>query len=154
MTNLRWLSVLFVFITALGMAAPAFVPGEVPQVLTIEPRNAKPGTVVSVTGNYLDKTKVDDAFLTDHRFDLKVKVLEQTPTSIKFRVPPFIKPGRHQLLLQTSGDVPKLLEQPVYLSVELEDLADVKKDAEPAKDSKEKTSAPEKGAANTSTEKQ
>src|SRR6476661_2826123 len=84
----------------LALAAAAFA-ADVPQVQTIEPRNAKPGTVVSVTGVSLEKAKVDDAFLTDHRFDLKVKVLEQTPTTLKFRIPPFIKPGRHQLLLQT-----------------------------------------------------
>ena len=150
MTNMRRsISISLLFFAGVVTVAA----NEVPQVLTIEPRNAKPGTVVSVTGNFLDKTKVDDAFLTDHRFDLKVKVLEQTPTSIKFRVPPFIKPGRHQLLLQTAGETPKLLEQPVYLSVELEDLAEVRKDPEPAKD-KDKSSSPEKGAANASTEKQ
>jgi hypothetical protein len=129
-----------------GMASQVS-SGQVPQVLTIEPKNAKPGTVVSVTGNFLDKTRVDDTFLTDHGFDLKVKVLEQTPTSIKFRVPPFIKPGRHQLLLQTTGDNPALLEQPVYLSIELDELAS--KEGEKDKDKeKEKGSGSEKGAAN------
>jgi hypothetical protein len=133
------------FVVAIGVAS-----AEVPQALTIEPRNAKPGTVVSVTGNYLDKARVTDAFLTDHRFDLKVKVLEQTSTSLKFRVPPFVKPGRHQLLLQTAGETPILLEQPVYLSIELDDLAQGPKESEKDKD---KNAGSEKGAANT-TDKQ
>ena len=100
------------------------VPGgaQVPQVRTLEPRNAKPGTVVTVTGVALEKARVDDAFLTDHRFDLKVKVLEQTSTSITFRIPPFVKPGRHQLLLQTAGEKPMLLEQPVFLVVDVDDV--------------------------------
>ena len=79
-------------------------------------------------GRFAEKAKVDDAFLTDHRFDLKVKVLEQTPTSLKFRIPPFIKPGRHQLLLQTSGDSPKLLEQPVYVTIDIDDVQVADKD--------------------------
>ena len=135
--------------TLLAVAASlAIAYAEVPHVLTIEPKNAKPGTIVSVTGNYLDKAKVDDAFLTDHRFDLKVKVLEQTPTSIKFRVPPFIKAGRHQLLLQTTGDSPVLLEQPVYLSVDADDVLSAK-DTEKEKDKdKDKSAGAEKGAAN------
>ena len=142
MFNSRLLaSAIACFVIGLGVAS-----AEVPQALTMEPRNAKPGTVVSVSGNYLDKTRVTDAFLTDHRFDLKVKVLEQTSTSIKFRVPPFVKPGRHQLLLQTAGDTPLLLEQPVFLSVELEDLAQAPKESD--KD-KEKAAGTEKGAANT-----
>jgi hypothetical protein len=128
------------------LAASAIATAEVPQVLTIEPKNAKPGTVVSVTGVSLDQTKVDDAFLTDHRFDLKVKVLEQTPTSMKFRVPPFIKAGRQQLLLQTTGDVPKLLEQPVFLLIEIEDVVA----AEPEKEKeKDKSASNTRGAANT-----
>ncbi len=96
---------------------------DVPQAVSIQPRVVKPGTVVTVTGVALEKEKVDDAYLTDLRFDLKVKVLEQSATSMKFRVPPFIKPGRHQLLLQTTGDAPKLLEQPVFVTVEADPKA-------------------------------
>lgn len=133
-------------VSLVALTVPLFA--EVPQVLTIEPKNAKPGTVVSVTGNYLDKARVDEAFLTDHRFDLKVKVLEQTPTSIKFRIPPFIKPGRHQLLLQTTGDTPSLLEQPVFLSIDLEDIVASKEGDKDKEKDKEKGSGTEKGAAN------
>jgi hypothetical protein len=49
---------------------------------------------------------------------MKVKLLEQTDHIIRFRIPPFAKPGRVQLLMLTKGDEPKLLEEPVYLVIE------------------------------------
>jgi hypothetical protein len=67
---------------------------------------------------FLDKTKVDEVYLTDHTFDMKVKVLGQTDEFIEFRIPPSVKPGRLQLLVKTAGRVPVLLEQPVYITVE------------------------------------
>jgi hypothetical protein len=67
---------------------------------------------------FLDKTKVDEVYLTDHTFDMKVKVLDQTDDSIEFRIPPSVKPGRLQLLVKTAGHQPMLLEQPVFITVE------------------------------------
>ena len=61
---------------------------------------------------------MDEVYLTDHTFDMKVKVLDQTEDSIEFRIPPFVKPGRLQLLVKTAGKEPVLLEQPVYITVE------------------------------------
>lgn len=89
-----------------------------PQVDSMEPKSGKPGTVLVVNGVSLNKEKVEEVYLTDHRFDIKVKVLEQTATTIKLRIPPFIKPGRHQLLFLTGGDAPAYLEQPAYVLVE------------------------------------
>ncbi len=63
---------------------------------------------------------MDEVYLTDHTFDMKVKVLDQTEDYIEFRVPPFVKPGRLQLLVKTTGKEPVLLEQPVYINVEEE----------------------------------
>lgn len=89
-----------------------------PQMESISAKTAKPGDIVSVAGVGLSSHKVDQVFLTDHKFDMRVKVLEQSDQSIKFRVPPFAKPGRVQLLVQTTGDNPKLLEQPFYIVIE------------------------------------
>ena len=55
---------------------------------------------------------MDEVYLTDHTFDMKVKVLDQTDDSIEFRIPPFVKPGRLQLVVKTAGKEPLLLEQP------------------------------------------
>ena len=92
-----------------------------PQISTMTPRVAKPGDTVTVTGVSLGETRVDEVYLSDHKFDMKVKVLEQTSQSIKFRVPPFAK-GRMQLLMLMKADkeedTPKLLELPAYLLIE------------------------------------
>jgi hypothetical protein len=92
--------------------------GDAPQMISISVNTAKPGDVIEIQGVGLDPAKVDEIYLTDHKFDMRVKVLEQRDTEVKLRVPPFAKPGRMQLLLLTKGDNPKLLEQPLYLLIE------------------------------------
>src|SRR5271170_2501032 len=91
-----------------------------PQISTVVPRVAKPGDTVVVTGVSLGEDKVDEVYLSDHKFDMKVKVLEQNGKMIKFRVPPFAK-GRMQLLMlmkPVKEEDPKLLELPAYLLIE------------------------------------
>jgi len=91
-----------------------------PQINTVTPKVVKPGDTVTVTGVSLGENKVDEVYLSDHKFDMKVKVLEQNPTTIKFRVPPFAK-GRMQLLMLMKvekDENPKLLELPAYLLIE------------------------------------
>jgi len=89
-----------------------------PQVTKLEPRSGKAGTVVVITGISLGIDAVDEVYLTDHRFDLKVKILEQSGDKLKIRIPPFVKAGRQQLLLLTAGKNPVYLEQPVWVQVE------------------------------------
>ncbi len=84
----------------------------------VQPDSGKIGSVLRINGDFLGKTRVDEVYLTDHTFDMKVKVLDQTEDSIQFRIPPFVKPGRLQLLVKTTGREPLLLEQPVYITVE------------------------------------
>ena len=96
-------------------------PPVAPQTERMEPRTGKPGTIVKITGKSLDKGHVDEVYLTDHRFDMKVKVLEQSATLLVVRIPPFVKPGRLQLLLLTPGSNPVYLEQPLYLQIEAGD---------------------------------
>jgi len=84
----------------------------------VQPDSGKIGSVLRVHGVFLGKTRVDEVYLTDHTFDMKVKVLEQTEDYIEFRVPPFVKPGRLELLVKTTGKEPLLLEQPVYITIE------------------------------------
>ena len=95
------------------------------QASGVEPRVARPGQVLTITGTALNREKVQEVYLTDHRFDMKVKVLEQTEQSLKVRVPPFAKPGRQQLLVLTTGDNASYLEMPVYVVIEEEEVASV-----------------------------
>ena len=95
----------------------------VTQVSNMEPRVVKPGSVLTITGKSLDSSKVGEVFLTDHRFDMKVKVLEQSEQVLKIRVPPFAKPGRQQLLVLTAGENGAYLELPMYVLIEEDEVA-------------------------------
>jgi hypothetical protein len=101
----------------LACAASCFAD-DAPQMATVSAKNAKPGDVVTVEGVGLGKNQVDEVYLTDHKFDMKVKVLEQESKSITIRIPPFAKPGRMELMVLTKGEEPKLLEQPCYILIE------------------------------------
>lgn len=89
-----------------------------PQMNTLSVKSAKPGELFTINGIGLNSSKIDEIYLTDHKFDMKVKVIEQKETFITLRVPPFAKPGRMQLLVLTKGEDPKLLEQPLYILIE------------------------------------
>jgi hypothetical protein len=107
---------------ALLLALSCFAAGDElsPQINQVTPRVAKPGDTVTVMGISLGDDRVDEVYLSDHKFDMKVKVLEQTGKMIKFRVPPFAK-GRMQLLMlmkPVKDEEPKLLELPAYLLIE------------------------------------
>jgi hypothetical protein len=108
---------LLCFAGAVSLSAQV-LSAQVPVMHKVQPGSGKIGSVLRVNGIFLGKTHVDEVYLTDHTFDLKVKVLEQTEDSIEFRIPPFVKPGRLQLVLKTTGNEPLILEQPVYVTVE------------------------------------
>jgi hypothetical protein len=99
-----------------GLVLP--LAAQVPQMSKVEPDNGTVGSVLRIQGIFLGKAKVDEVYLTDHTFDMKVKVLDQSDGLIEFRIPPSAKPGRLQLLVKTPGKQPLLLEQPVYITVE------------------------------------
>jgi len=114
----------FVFVLSL-LSLPLALPAraQVPLMNTVQPDSGKIGSILRIQGVYLGKEKVDEVYLTDHTFDMKVKVLDQTEDSIEIRIPPSAKPGRLQLLVKTAGKKPLLLEQPVYITVEEKDPA-------------------------------
>ena len=111
-----------------------------PQMESLSMKNAKPGDVIDIVGIGLSDRKIDEVYLTDHKFDMRVKLIEQKETLIKFRVPPFAKPGRMQILALTKGDDPKLLEQPLYILIEdpATQVTQVKAPDEPAPKSETK----------------
>jgi hypothetical protein len=105
----------FVLISA-GIAPVALA--QAPQMTAVDPAKGKTGSVLVVTGVHLDKQRVDEVYLSDHTLDLMVKILEQTESSIKFRIPPSVKPGRLQLVVKPPGNDAPLLDQPVWVTVE------------------------------------
>lgn len=100
----------------LGLTGPLLA--QAPQMNAVQPDSGKVGTVMRVHGVFLGKAKVDEVYLSDHTFDMMVKVLDQKDDVIEFRIPPSVKPGRLQLVVKTAGKQPLILEQPVYITVE------------------------------------
>lgn len=90
----------------------------VPHLTAVNPASAKAGDVVTASGEYLDKTRVAELYLTDGKHDAKTQIVEQSDNSIKFKVPSGVAPGRLRLMVLMAGADPKLLEQPVTLLVE------------------------------------
>lgn len=126
-------------LSLLCFAGAASLAAQVPVMNHVVPESGKIGSVLRVHGVYLDKTKVDEVYLSDHTFDMKVKVLDQTDDSIEFRIPPFAKPGRLQLVVRTTGKEPVILEQPVYITVEEAQQATAPKDKDAPKETLQAT---------------
>jgi hypothetical protein len=99
-------------------AQPLLPQAAMPRMTSVEPANGKVGDLLSVAGENLEKKIVADVFLTDGKIDLKVAVTEQTATLIKFKIPPKAAAGRWALMVLTSGKEPKLIEQPVKVTVD------------------------------------
>jgi hypothetical protein len=89
-----------------------------PRMTSVEPATAKAGVEVTVVGENLDKANIADVYLSDGDKDVKVELTGQTATSVKFKVPDAIKPGRFSLVVLTTTKPAKLIDQPVRLTVE------------------------------------
>jgi hypothetical protein len=99
-------------------AAVLLAQSTVPQMRSVEPDTAKSGDVLTVTGENLDRANVADVFLTDGKNDFKAVITEQEAGSLKMKVPGSAKPGRLALMILTKGKEPKLIEQPVKVTIE------------------------------------
>jgi len=89
-----------------------------PRMTTVEPANGKVGEVITVSGENLHKDQVSKVYLTDGKIDVLVDITDQSPTAIKFKIPAKAKAGRFALMLLTTGKEPKLIEQPVKVTVD------------------------------------
>src|SRR5229473_2532059 len=103
----------------LALAAFAlYAQQAMPRMTGVEPDNGKAGDVLTVSGEHLDKGEVMELYLTDGKNDTKVRMTEQGPTVIKFKVPEKVTPGRFALMVLTGGKDPKLIEQPVKVTIQ------------------------------------
>ena len=106
---------------ALLAAALAWAQAPMPRCTAVEPATTKVGDQVTVTGENLDKANVAELRLAPAAGGAEVKVVmdEQTATTIKFKVPASVKPGRWALVT-VSKRVPRDLEieQPVKITIE------------------------------------
>jgi hypothetical protein len=105
-----------IVLTVLALSVAAFAQ-PVPRMTTLDPMAGKIGDVITVSGEYLQKAYVAKVYLTDGKNDLQVEVLEQTETTIKFRIPAKAT-GRMALMVLTAGKEPQYIEQPVKLGID------------------------------------
>jgi hypothetical protein len=107
------------FVTALLVATSFASYGQqaMPRMASVDPDSGKAGDVIVVTGENLQKDTVAKLFLTDGKNDTPVEIMEQTATTIKFKIPAKAANGRLALMVLTSGKDAKYIEQPVKVSV-------------------------------------
>lgn len=113
----------FIFLFAVqsasrGAATEDRNPLPTPVMRTVNPEAVKAGAVASVSGEFLDKSRVAEVYLTDGKVDIKVEIIEQASGSLKFRVPENTAAGRYNLMALLVGEVPTLIETPARLKVE------------------------------------
>ncbi|HTT64666.1 MAG TPA: IPT/TIG domain-containing protein [Bryobacteraceae bacterium] len=102
----------------LGVSLTVFAQQPMPRMNTVDPPTGRAGDVITVAGENLEKALVAKVYLTDEKNDILLDLTEQTPNSIKFKIPTKASAGRFALMLLTTGKEPKLIEQPVKLTVE------------------------------------
>ncbi|MEZ5352036.1 MAG: hypothetical protein R2762_05320 [Bryobacteraceae bacterium] len=82
-----------------------------------DPAQGKVGDIIAVSGENLGKDRVAEVFLTKGTEDIKVDVVAQSKTLVKFKVPPEATEGRYAITVLTTTSIPQLIEQPVLLNV-------------------------------------
>ncbi len=110
------LSAIVAALTVAAIVLPA--QQAMPHMTGVEPDTGKAGDILTVSGEHLGKGDVVELYLTDGKKDTKVQVTEQEATAIKFKVPDKAVAGRFALMVLTGGKEPKLIEQPVKVTIE------------------------------------
>ncbi|MBM3775731.1 MAG: hypothetical protein FJW37_11305 [Acidobacteria bacterium] len=103
---------------AILLAVAALAQQAMPRMTVVEPDTGKIGAEITVKGENLAKENVAKVYLTDGKNDLPLDLTGQAATEIKFKIPAKCQAGRFSLMLLTTGNDPKLIEQPVRLTVE------------------------------------
>ena len=88
-----------------------------PRVTGVKPSGGHTGDKLVVIGENLGSDSVTRLFLTDGTNDHRVVMEDQKAESIMFAVPEKVEPGYYRVMVQTAGETPALLEQPVSCQV-------------------------------------
>jgi hypothetical protein len=103
---------------ALPLALHSETENQMPVMTAVDPAEGNSGDVLTAQGANLGEDIVAAVFLTDGKTDFKTVIVEQTATSIKFKIPAKAKPGRFALMVLTKGKTSTLIEEPVKVNVE------------------------------------
>jgi hypothetical protein len=108
-----------VLLIATLFPALAGAQSDYPHLTAVTPDTGRAGDELTVEGENLGKALVRELFLTDGTTDYKTEIVEQSSTTIRFRIATDTKPGRFNLMVLT-GDIkePRLIEQPIKVTVE------------------------------------
>jgi IPT/TIG domain len=104
-------------LACLFLLAAFFAWAAVPRVTSVEPPFGTNGDELVVNGENLGKATVVKMFLTASGEDHQVEIKDQTADKIRFQIPADLALGKYNLTLQTGGDAPAILEQPIACSV-------------------------------------
>ncbi len=107
-----------IVLAATVFSASAAAQAGYPRMNSCTPDAGKVGDILTVEGSNLDRGTVKGLYLTDGKTDWKTEIVEQSGEAIKFKIPGDAKPGRFSLMVLTGGSSPKLIEQPVKVTVE------------------------------------
>lgn len=95
----------------------ALVFAAFPRMVSVEPGAVQPGEEAVANGSDLGPETVAKLFLTAGGKDIPIEMAERDADSIRFTVPADIDLGAYNLMVQTAGPTPALMEQPVRLQV-------------------------------------
>ena len=124
------LSLMVSLLLAVGVTVSA--QQAMPRMTSVDPMNGKEGDIIAVTGENLQKDAVAKVFLTDGKNDLACDMIEQTDTTIRFKIPAHSAVGsRLTVMVLTTGKDAKYIEQPVKVEIDDPSAAPAKP-AEPA----------------------
>jgi len=101
--------VLFAFLVGVSSLVGA------PRLTSVEPAMASPGDALVTSGT--DLNEVELLFLTVGETDVKVEITGKTAQEIKFKLPADVAHGQYRLMIQTGGEAPALLVQPIMCEV-------------------------------------
>jgi hypothetical protein len=107
-----------ILLFALVIPPTAAAQGSYPRLSAVEPDAGSVGDTLVVSGENLGSSIVKDLYLTDGQTDWKTEIVEQTDAAITFKIPADAKVGRFNLMVLTAGSEPRLIEQPVKVTVQ------------------------------------
>ena len=113
---------LSLFVSLLVAASfAAYAQSATPRMTSVDPDSGKRGDIITVTGENIGKDHVAKLYLTDGgdgKNDVEVQMIEQTDTTIKFKIPAKVPCPRPALLILTTSKPQQLIEQPVKVTIE------------------------------------
>jgi len=111
--------IVLLFVPAVcGAGKDPAAPTVTPIMKSVDPDSAKAGTDATAAGSNLDAAQIASVYLSQGDLMVKVKVVSQTDTELKFTVPDTVKPGRYGITVLTTGKEPRYIDEPLFITVE------------------------------------